>query len=231
MTSKGYTVDSKIIPSVVRSLHSNITNHTSQITAATILSNLSKARRELRTVIGNQGAIAPLIKFLGSSSKSVQECSLLALYYLSLVDSHRMEMINKGILDCLIHLLKVSQPTSGTVGKQPRVSQESQTDTRMRSTAWILQQLTIQDKCVQKIMTVFPVPDVVNYLSSTDEDVQEAMIILLYKYLRTDKDAISRSLLQTSCLQSLKRFIATPNNLKKNSLINHINAVIKMIDN
>jgi len=36
-------------------------------------------------------------------------------------------------------------------------------------------------------MTVFPVPEVVNYLQSPDEDVQEAMIILLYKYLRADK--------------------------------------------
>jgi len=88
----------------------------------------------------------------------------------------------------LIHLLKVSQPSSGSAGKQPaKLAHELQTDTRMRSTAWILQQLTIQDKCVQKIMTVFPVPEVVNYLQSPDEDVQEAMIILLYKYLRADK--------------------------------------------
>ncbi|CAI9300705.1 unnamed protein product [Lactuca saligna] len=99
---------SSLIEQLVNDLKSN--SNSAQTKAAAELRFLAKNNMENRTMIGQSGAIQPLLQLLRSNIKITQEHAVTALLNLSINGNIKSMIAESGAIDPLIHVLETGNP-------------------------------------------------------------------------------------------------------------------------
>ncbi|CAH9093736.1 unnamed protein product [Cuscuta europaea] len=104
------TVTASCIEELIRDLKSQSTDL--QTKAAAELRYLAKHNTENRVIIGNSGAIKPLVSLLTSDSAETQEHAVTALLNLSINENVKTVIAEMGASEPLIHVLRAGNPVA-----------------------------------------------------------------------------------------------------------------------